>query len=231
LGLFGLIAITFTLTVSRGAVLGAVVALIILFMALRNSLNRKLWLRLGAATLVIAVLVAGGLGIVSLTNPSQGSKAVTTFVGLFGANFNQTGTLTDRLVAQRQAWDIFLEKPLIGHGVGGYTWRVLNYPAARTGGERIIVNNEPLELLTEVGVLGTLAYLGFLVTLLWGGLRAGLRASDPERRAWLVGLTAAIIAIWIQYLSFSGFFIVHIWVTYGLLLGFISAKTREDQTA
>jgi O-antigen ligase len=224
LGAFGLIAVTFALTVSRGAVLGALIALPILFFGLRKSIDKKLWVKLGAAAAIIAILVVGGLGIVSLTNPAKGASALKTFAGLFGANFNQTGTLTDRLAGQKQAWDIFLEKPLIGHGVGGYTWRVLNYPAVRTGGERVIVNNEPLELLTEVGILGELAYLGFLVTLLWQGFRAGLRAADPARRAWLIGLTAAIVAIWIQYLSFSGFFIVHIWVTYGLLLGLISIK-------
>ena len=216
---------------SRGAVIGAVVALPILFIGLRHSLNRKLLVSLAASTAVIAALILGGLGIVSLTNPATGTKAVRTFAGLFGANFNQTGTLTDRLAAQNQAWNIFLEKPLIGHGIGGYTWRVLNYPAVRTGGERIVVNNEPLELLTEVGVLGAIAYLGFIATLLWQGWRAAARTTDPERRSWLVGLTVATVATWIQYLSFSGFFIIHIWVIYGLLLGFISIKPTKEPTA
>jgi O-antigen ligase len=227
LGILGLISVVFALTVSRGAMIGAVIGFIVLILCLYKSFDRRVLRNVGLAIAGIILLVVGGLTLAGISNPTQGKSAIGTFAGLFGANFNQTATLTQRLDAQKQAWNIFLEKPLIGHGIGGYTWRVLNYPAVRTGGERIIVNNEPLELLAEVGILGTLAYLGFLVTLLWGGLRAGLRETNPERRAWLFGLTAAIIAIWVQYLSFSGFYIIHIWVAYGLLLGFIGMKPAE----
>jgi hypothetical protein len=212
-----LFSLTFALTVSRGAFIALIVALPVLLIGLRRSLNWQLLRRSILITAVVGVALAAGLGLISLA--THNTSVFRSFADLVGPKFNQTGTLTERVQAQRQAYKIFLERPLIGHGIGGYTWRILNYPTTRVGGERIIVNNEPLELLTEVGLIGFACYLGFLLTLVWKSWRAARFTTTPIWHAWIFGLIAAMSAVWVQYLSFSGFYITYIWALYGLLAG------------
>ena len=94
-----------------------------------------------------------------------------------------------------------------------------NFPNAMA-----IVNNEPIELLTETGVLGLAAFGLFVVSLgrlYWLRLRGGDLSS--ELGVWLLALGGTLLAIAVQYQTFSTLYITHIWVAIGLLVGVMGA--------
>jgi hypothetical protein len=58
-----------------------------------------------------------------------------------------------------------------------------------------------------------------MLVLLTRSVKAWRKAkSDPLLRAILVGLTAALCGILVQYNTFSVLYITHIWFTIGLLI-------------
>lgn len=115
-----------------------------------------------------------------------------------------------------QAWETSLAT---GIGLGNFGPYINYYPLIKPERGWEIVNNEYLELLAETGVLGVASVLTLLVVIFARSLIAYRRAKDEYLKAVLIGLTAALVAIWAQYNFFSTFYIIHIWVLFGLIIG------------
>lgn len=108
------------------------------------------------------------------------------------------------------ALTLWFNKPVGGHGEGGYTMLAgqfaredqLSDPNAIAIDERVWVaeaHNEYLNLLADVGVAGTVGFLGALiVTLFWAIRYVDQRRDDPAQginRCVVIGLAGAIVAI------------------------------------
>jgi O-antigen ligase len=223
-------SLCFVLTLSRGAFIGLAVGLCFVGVATwKQTLHnlRRYWISVIAFSFIILSLSVGFLVFASLAAGHQPLDAPRQFASLVGNKFNQTGTLTDRFKAEQSAFKIYWERPWFGLGIGGYTFRVLGYPVHRTAGDRVVVNNEFLEVLLEVGAVGLICYLAFLGSSLYLGYKRPA-GTDNELSSWSVGLSAATLATLVQLLSFSGFFTYHIWVLLGLLVG-IGARMRRQK--
>jgi len=85
-----------------------------------------------------------------------------------------------------------------------------------------------LRLVAEVGIVGTLLYLGFIAAVLWGLLRAGRRrATLPELRWCAATLFFIIAADAVQRVALVGLATdTHLWVEYGLAI-VITKLARE----
>ncbi len=228
----GVLAINFTLTLSRGAFLAAVVALPVWLWLAKHKLGLALrghWKRLVLFALGIVLVTTGALAATSAALGKDPLTAPRRFLGLVTTKANETGSLSDRLVAQQQALAVVHERPWFGLGIGGYSFRLEGYPVSRTQNDRVAINNEFLELLVEVGIVGLGSYLIFIMLMLKNAWLASRHATG-SRKAWLVGITAAVVATLVQYQSFSGFFIYHIWVLFGLAIG-LGLSTAAEPTA
>lgn len=209
------------LTLSRGGYAGGLLAL-----ALVGVLA---WPRARRRVAMVATAAAGALLAIMLiqvsteffkerptATPHTGAGAV---VSQATNTETKAGVTTDREIYREMAWQAFEEHPLTGVGIGNFGhWLHAEDPTQYTG-TRTIVNNEPLELLAETGVVGFGAMLAFLLVILrrsWRAIRSGLGGADE--RAWLIGLTAATTGFAVQYQTFSTLYITHIWVALGLLV-------------
>lgn len=124
-----------------------------------------------------------------------------------------------RLQAFGQAIEAWETSPLVGIGLGNFGPYIKHYPVEKPDAGWDIVNNEYLELLAETGMLGLGSVLLLLIVIFSRSLTAYRAANDEYFRAVLVGLTAALVAIFAQYIFFSTFYIIHIWVLFGLIVG------------
>lgn len=178
-------------TVSRGAYLGFAVGVVVLLgcMALqkRNALPILL-------TVVVGVLL--GIGSIRL----HGSEAYRRFLGHSTAQEDRSGVATDsvsgRLAQYQAAWREVRRAPITGGGVATFGPRTQSQ--ARGVNEYQIVNNQYLELLQEVGVVGMFLFVIWLV----GELR------KVRSGVW----AAALVALAVQYLTFSTLSIAWVWV-------------------
>ena len=207
----GLLSLVITMTLSRGGYAGSIMILIIVAVVF--------WSRRGALVLggvVLAGILAGMLFISGATFWQQeGVQKIENFTHQ-ATNVETGASVSERSQWRHMALDAFKGRPIFGIGIGNFgRWAHQQNPAVP---EAAIVNNEPLELLAETGVVGFGAILAFVLAILWRSWRALREATDEMHRIWLVGLTAAVIGIGGQYQTFSTLYITYIWVALGLLV-------------
>jgi O-antigen ligase len=211
-----LTVIIFLLTLSRGAFIAAVPFVFMMaFFFFRRLLT---WgnILAGLGGLVLAILIVWViLGAIS-------PEARERFIG--------HATLQDVLVEQRgesafgrlatfeRAVELWRQAPLTGVGLGNYGPAVAYDPLVRPGYGWDIVNNQYLESLAETGVIGLVLLLIFWGMVAIRSFIAFYKTRDPLVKAFLGGLTAAYVAILVQYNFFSTLYIMHIWVLIGLLV-------------
>jgi O-antigen ligase len=101
-----------------------------------------------------------------------------------------------RWAITRDAWHMFLQKPLLGFGIGSFP---VVYPAYRSFYTDFFINqahNDVAQVLVETGVLGGAAMIWFVVAMFRSGLqrrRARSFSTDSVHLAALVGCTGLLV--------------------------------------
>ena len=225
--LLGLVSLNIILGISRGAYLAALCGFIVFVLyALRlpKRPERRRWFGVAVA-LVGAICVAGfGIGVIN------GKKASSNFVNHAAAtDAKQEASVNDRFNTYRLAYGMFRQHPFYGFGPSSFGVITSGSYHAKPLNGYGIVNNEYLELLAEVGAVGTVFFVLFVGITLWRSMRV-LHSSLSLQH---VALLAGCIAILIQYNFFSTLYILYIWVFLGWLSSFSfigSSRTTVTQS-
>lgn len=218
-----LVVVQLLLTVSRGAIYGGVMATIVLIGYL--SVSKKTTVRRVAA--VAGMLVAAALAAIALTWLSSyfvkdkkidAGKKTTKLIEQTGNFDSQDDRVRNRTIAIQ----VFKEQPVLGIGPGGFSsYAVTIYPPYAKQAP-IIVNNEPLELAAEAGIIG----LGLFVLFTgWSyvavaGKYLTSKFKNQAAKYWVPAILVYVIALAIQYQTFSTLYVMHVWVIIGLLMAF-----------
>lgn len=215
--ILALLVIDFILTVSRGAYIGAVFALLALLASQWKIIFK---IKTIVSLLLVALFIGGGTFIFLYRSES---RAVDEFVAHVSVQDRTEGeSVVSRLDATELANQLFLTSPFIGVGIGNYGPITQGDPAETPDEGWFIVNNEYMEILAETGVLGLIAFVLILLSLIY---RAGLalKASNKESftKDFLVAMGIAMTGILVQYATFSTIYIFHIW----FVLALVSAST------
>jgi O-antigen ligase len=180
---------------------------------------------IGVLVLAVAVPLVGlATGWEGLLFPYR--RLAQTFSGQDWSNLT-------RLYSMQAAWRAFLLSPVFGIGWGQFGW---HFPALvdpmglQSQFTWPVVNNFPLLVLCETGLVG------FLVWVAWGvGLFRAVCFRWSVLDSWQVptvffGLQGRILAattisttgVWLQLMTFSQYNLPHIWVSLGLLLAILA---------
>jgi O-antigen ligase len=158
-GLFAIVPIgALFLSVSRGGIVsfGVELAVLALVMIRQRTAGKQLFA--GAAVLLMALLMVSWLGVGQLL------QRFSTFQSL-------EATAGKRASMRHDTWQIFLQHPIAGTGLG--TLQIV-YPPYESLYDGKIVNhthNDYLEALAETGILGGLCCAWFLAVLLSESLK------------------------------------------------------------
>jgi hypothetical protein len=181
--------------------------LLILGMILATG-SRGGWIASGVAALIAI------LGVAWLRAPDQWRRAAkwssltvgalaVVLVGLYLAGFRPgflfRGTLGDRLPVMRAGWEMFLDRPWLGHGPGSFPWLVDGYLGPTYPGTeaRIVWNNAHngyVGLLAEFGMVGTVLLVGSVFAVVVLSLR-GIRNGPPDSAPLQVACVAALVGV------------------------------------
>jgi O-antigen ligase len=124
----------------------------------------------------------------------------------------------ERVYTIEKAMTAWREHPWIGIGPGSFGPYTSFHPLIEPASGYLIVNNEYVELLAETGILGLAVFIIIALIIIVRSLKAILKAEDHFIKVILIGLLTAFIGILVQYNTFSVLYIMHIWVTIGLLI-------------
>ncbi len=163
------ILVSYAATGSRQGYIALIPGLLVAVLAYRRlSLPRRL---------VLVVVIVVFVGLVGLVGVWVGAVDPHIYERL--VELQQEGLEAGhRLRLWRLSWRMGIEHPLMGVGAGNVRVMMLGY------GEMLPAHNEFLEHFAELGILGVLIYLGFLVAVYWQ-LR---RVADPLLKVCLLGL-------------------------------------------
>jgi len=212
LGLFFVIFLTvFALTVSRSGYLALVTAfLVIISLRFKEFFTWKKFLFLFSVLVFSALLVVILLGNAIYGFTAHNRQAVSTS--------NQEPSAVERRATDAMAIQAFKKYPLSGIGLGNFGPYYAHYPSTTPAGGWQTVNNEYLEILAESGIFGFLTFIIFLAVLLYRSWLAYKKVRNQYLSAFLLGSTAALVGILVQYYFFSTLYIIYIWFLMGLIV-------------
>ena len=229
------LAVFFTL--SRGAALGFLVLLVVMTFLRYIRVRHLVTLLVALTVLLVAV-------------PAYKDRISTLGVvpALFSPEAEATNSQTDSSLRSRAtealiALLMFADHPVLGVGPGLYPAHYLEYAddafrrsdvlAVNVKESRREAHSAYLGLLSEMGILGVCAFLGFLTAMLGALVRARRRclSFDPRLGHLVTGILLAVVA----YLATATFlhlaYIRYFWLLMGLAAAAILVVEREADEA
>ncbi len=206
IGVIGFGALGLILSVSRGAMLGVLVALI--FISFFSVWKKWIWLGL-AGLVIVAFLIA---------------PVRTNIIGVFQASDVSTDV---RLVMWQGAWRIIEDNPVAGTGLASFPVVYEDYKEASH--TEFFPNPDQLilTLWIEMGLAGLTLFMWLVVKFFTAG------SNYLRRNPYVVGLFAAMIALLVHGMLDTPYFkndlAVQWWILVGLLLVIIRHKYFIDE--
>ncbi|MGQ9556731.1 MAG: O-antigen ligase family protein [Desulfurispora sp.] len=193
------LALLFT-TRGRAGRAGLALLLMVLLTAEALTFSRGAWLALLLALLVfsllyrpwlLAALAAGALAVPKLV-PAVGARISYMLSSAYIASSNRAG----RLARWQNALELWQREPWLGLGYGRFGGAV----AARRIPGAYYVDNFYLKTAVETGLVGLLALLWLLLSLLRALLDSWRRLADPRLKLLAAGLLAGLCGVVAQNL-------------------------------
>jgi putative inorganic carbon (hco3(-)) transporter len=205
------LGLNLVLTVSRGGYLGfgAVLFVLGIYYLKRIFTSRKTPVLLVSAVM-IGYIAVRFLGLGDTVNLEIFRGHV--FNAFYGASYSE------RVETLEIAIDGYYQHPWIGIGVGGFGPFASVHPYVEPDDGWKIVNNESIELLAEVGILGLLSFIVMFAIVIFRSIKAIQVTKDPYLRAIMIGLLAVFMGIFAQYQTFSTLYIMHVWFVIGMIV-------------
>jgi O-antigen ligase len=223
--------VTFFMTVSRGAFFGLVAAaafLLIIHLLKNHKTSPRDVLSVLFRPVLITIIAVGFIAYLVLAYASNTTLvSIETFIDQItigfvdiqiandgaGVNGLIESSTSGRIYMTERALEIYsqsLPTTLVGIGAGSFGPLFLSNFGQGSGND--IVNNQYIEILTELGIIGLVLFLAFLASF--------AQTVRQRTKPYQVLLLAILLAYMIQYLFFSlQTNVLHIWLFVGVALG------------
>jgi O-antigen ligase len=181
LAVTGVVFAALMLTLSRGAIIGAMVSLLV--MLAWPTFRRIL------ALLLIAVIVFTALNLNPIANSREVALVHTRFDSLVSG---EEGRTNPRLRIYKRVPDMIGDAPFLGIGAANFSIVSPSYGLTDLGGDPFAhAHNVPLTIAAETGLIGLAALIAFMLGLARASLVV-LRARWLRDYGLAVGLVAAL---------------------------------------
>ena len=205
-------AVNFVLTVSRGAYIG-MIAMIVALLIFQVKLIFRIKTIL--ALLLVFIAVFGGAFLALYKNES---RALDEFIAHVAVEDRTEGeSVVSRLNAAEQAIELYKNHPVLGIGIGNFGPNVQFDPSETPDEGWFIVNDEYLEILAEMGMVGLIVFALIILSLYIRAFIALAGSKNSFMRIFLSSMLIALLGILVQYATFSTIYIFHIWFTIALV--------------
>jgi len=159
---------------------------------------------------------------------------IAPIIGTFSDTYGKFWSTKLRFLTYGYALDAFRQHPFLGIGYENYNFytgtRVyfgLIHHLKITWPE---VNNYPLKILTEHGIIGFFLFLFFIIVFFYYLITTLKRVKDKFLKALLEGYIAAFVGIAIILLFTSSIARPYLWLTFGFAIAAIKVgQTEENQ--
>lgn len=216
-----------TLSFARAAWVSVVVLIAFLIIVkFREFLNFKTLALISLLTLILSV------AILRLDIVSEIEEQAITIV-----EFDRDESTLERFNRWVAAYNMWLASPVYGHGFGTYMenyqdYRDFAFTTAMSEWYKH-AHNDYLQHLAEVGVIGLIGWLLFLITLFWTGLVKYKNMPENWKKNILLGALGGVLT-YLIHAFFNGFLLldkvaVPFWFSVGVIFFFINSEDETDK--
>ncbi|TFE28999.1 O-antigen ligase family protein [Cohnella luojiensis] len=206
-------------------IMSALVQLIVVYfvprLADKERKDKSVWVDKIVPVGLLVVFLVGAIAVTS-------NKVIQLLPDAIRArveNVNlQTHSVYERLTMYKDAIEIWRENPIIGGGAG--SWEALyeqnqsySYISAQTHGYLT-------ELLVEVGLVGLIIYVGFIVSIFYVFIRFYRKSSESERIRWIFYFIVPITILIHSLIDFEMSYIMYLVLVF-LCLGVMTGTQRQ----
>ena len=131
------------------------------------------------------------------------------------------------MTAWRQSIEWWGERPIWGWGIG--QTGAATFRAA--GAEGFVTESQFLKLLVEMGTIGLLSFLAIFAAAGWSLWHAVRRTTTLRQRTILIGVSAALAALFIDGLVLQNLEIKQVQLTFWFLLGTLAVYTAQSRAS
>lgn len=237
-----ILSLTLVLTVSRGAWFGFFIFLLIFGAYYRRQVFGRafqittkglFFLLIIFMILLLADSFFINLGLAENTGKilqSASDLTIKPITDAFDASTSRFWSTKVRLWSMQHALEAFEQHPLLGIGYSNYAFysgfkvykglysTPINFPE---------VNNYPLKILVETGLIGFIVFIWLVIAILRGAFSEIAHEKDGERKAFTTGYLLSFIAVSAQLMFFSYVTTAYIWVMLAMMMSLCGAKTMN----
>jgi O-antigen ligase len=219
----------------------AVLVAIIVWSAVAINSSRGAWISVGFGVVcfmalylrahprriaaLFGIIILGGLlaGVLILA-PGKFMRATSDRFDSF-QDLDRDKSVNTRKMMVQKGWRLFLENPLCGIGVGGFTKAFVALDTDRTDVSQAAQNrrsshNSYIALLAETGLAGTLPFAVFWFSLAFRGYKAAVRLARQEE-IWALGIYVGFLMMSLHLWVLTGLSTTGTWVIFGLAAAMI----------
>lgn len=185
--MFFICAAAIFFTGSRGAYLGlgaVIFAFVLLFTKIINT-DFKTAEKIKKYWRILVGAAAGFFAIVLISTPQIVKRLMSIFI------LRGDSSTSFRMNVYNSSWQMFLDHPILGIGVGNRTFREIYGYYMLTGYDALSTYSVPLEIAVESGIFALLAFGAFILMFLYRSLKF---ISKPLENALQSGLSEKIIS-------------------------------------
>jgi putative inorganic carbon (hco3(-)) transporter len=203
---------------------------ILLAAGIFSSLTRAAWVALLPALMLFGILIKKtrlmlGLLLILVVMASFSAPVRTRFLNLFSDQYQQKSEMGGRNYRWNLAWSIFDESPLFGRGPGSYGGAVAYRAQAFQG---LYVDNYYLQILSNFGFLGFLAFLWILIEIIRNLLLAA-KFSQERDKIIVYGVLCGVLAFLIHNVTENLIEVIPLAVVFWVLTGLACQLSYQER--
>jgi O-antigen ligase len=199
----GFLAAAF-LTGTRIAVASIVAGFFIYFLLLRRE--RKV--SFGSA-ISASIWVAGGLFVLvvalAATKVIDVSGMLDRYTETTTSEMLEDDTVKDRILESIDGWNAFMQSPVVGQGLGYRTETVYTVGEVEFQPESFYMHNFYIYLLAKFGIVGSIVFLAFLISILRHAIKGYFRRLDGFDKYYFGSMAALMVALLMMSITAAAF--------------------------
>jgi O-antigen ligase len=211
------------------------IALVMMFAALLLTMTRGAWIAVFAGLVTVCVLlrsrvlaittVAALAALLLFSHVYRHDQGRTLAVSSFATSEADRNVGT-RLVLWDMAWQMFLDHPVFGVGMGDYSIEAERRLGERNVRTTVDSHNIYLQILATRGIVGFLPFLAYFAVLIAGLWKAGARTpAGSLDRHYALGALGATAAVLVGALTENNLDDAEILAAFMFLVGVARAQT------
>ena len=203
---------TLVLTFTRGSYLGMGVSLIFMFLLFLNTRGKD-FIKQNKKILIILLVVIIIITLLFVI-PTPLSKSGTIISKIKSrisvSQLTQSYSIKRRMATWNFTTMMIKDHPLLGSGLGTFKYNSLSYQAKffDQGQNRALypygyaekAHNEYLQLWAELGIIGLVIFIWFIITYFSYGLKLLRKIKDSYKQGIIIGLMGSITAVLVDAL-------------------------------